>query len=130
MLLLTVSVFTHGKDLVKDFYKKKNKTITKEAYDRAEGRLAKARIGMSQIDFFDLMQMEVLGFNKKVKDVLVEGYLFNSSQSTKKEPGTRNLIFGYVENGREVQKILVVFKHNRVHKIEKINPIQLAKQPK
>ncbi|MFC2173630.1 hypothetical protein ACFLU6_13520 [Acidobacteriota bacterium] len=127
-VILTMASFAHGNSVIKKFYKKKRQTTTREAFIRCENRLAKARIGMSQTDFFDLMRMEVLAKDGEVQDVMVDGYLWDASQKIKKQPNTRNLVFGYREKGREIIQFLVVFKNNKVHKIERLNRYDPAKK--
>ena len=116
----------------KDFAKAQKHAARAEAYARAERRLAKVHAGMSQVQFFEVMEMMVLAHEKKQVGSLVEGFL--RAQGPDGLPidldnpqEERHLLFGYVEGGHEVVKLRVVFRDNRLSRLIEDEPGTMAR---
>ena len=126
MILAGASATSNAADHLKVFYEKKQQSTSKKAFERAANRIVNASPGMTQREFFGVMKMEGLYRNGKLQDVCVDGYLRKCSKESKKIPGTRNLVFGYIEGDVEVPRILVTFENNLVSGIEHTDPVKLA----
>jgi hypothetical protein len=93
-------------------------STTKQAFQRAELRLQRARLGMNQTEFFSTMQALVLTRNGRMVAATVDGYLGpDPAEAADRVGDGRSLVFGYRDGRQEVPRILVVFRGERLAEV-------------
>ncbi len=85
---------------------------TKEAYERAEPRLKRAKIGMTFNDFTTLIDMKLMTTGGTVTGVLADGWLTPATESwVSGQIKVNEYVFGYVEGVNVVKKVVARFEN-------------------
>jgi hypothetical protein len=96
------------------YWKYKKQCTTREAFLRAEARLARVQVGMTDTEFLEAMEALSLVKDGRVVDLALEGYLCDSSTKCQITPNTHFMVFGYKCKRKEVPISLVVIVDHKV----------------
>ena len=130
LILLALVVFADElvKISIQEYKKRRNRSTTEEAYQRALHRLRETKIGMKTDLFFEKMEMLMIRDKEgRAIDGFVDGYLQAESvdMSEGKDPD-RYAVFGYHTKWKKkkgaVKKFYVVFRHKILREIAFFDP--------
>jgi hypothetical protein len=123
LMLFLPAIAVQGGNPAKSFYKRKAQATRPEAFARAERRLQHVKLGMTQRQFFAVMEMEVLAFDGEPKDARVDGYLGPAPEELGEpgDEGARVLAFGFEQDGRPQYRYLVLFRADQVSAVRALS---------
>jgi len=101
---------------VTGFYDSKEKTTSTEAYGRAKERLRDVEVGMTELEFLERMEMQVLRRKGEPVDAWIDGYLPEVSEQVNRVAtcGKKTLVFGFVDRRGSHARVRVILRDRRV----------------